>query len=273
MPQVQIALPAALSDVHLRVAIKYFEKTNRLTPKEWKTALETFDTLHKATVTVGRRRMTFQQAYDRLVDVKYAGAFIDQLMALKDPDDQGETIQQETARAILRLLEEEGLYCDDVSGSEYLAAYCLYWWTAFARGYRFELSIYADLRASSINFVAHDLRDRKERRSPYDLVVQRQLGDVKTTTYFLHTACRRPLTCDFYITRLYHVRRRCYLPVVVLTEAAWRVWNGPVTRKSLEAAADLFPHPVGVLLEGRGFVIVPYDLWKDKVKQRQQQET
>jgi hypothetical protein len=61
--------------------------------------------------------------------------------------------------------------------SEYLAAYCLYWWTAFARGYRFEVAVFRDLSASGIAFVAHDLRKRRERRSPYDLIVQRQRGD------------------------------------------------------------------------------------------------
>lgn len=170
------------------------------------------------------------------------------------------------------MLEREGLYREEVACSEYLAAYCLYWWTAFARGYRFELMVFRDLRAGGIAFVAHDLRKRAERRSPYDLVVLRQLGDIKSTTYFLYSARALPLNCDFYITLLYHPRRRRYSWVVVMTEASWRALNGEVATASLETAGDFFPDPVWIVFEGQSFVIAPFDLWKEKVKQRQHEE-
>lgn len=272
MPQVRITLPPNLTARHLRVVLKYFEKTNRLSAREWKVALEAFDVLGKGTVAIGRQRMSFRQVYDRYVDRQYADDFIAQLMVLEDLEADAELLQQKIAFDMLARLEREGLYHEEVAGSEYLAAYCLYWWTSFARGYRFELTIFRDLRSSGIVFTAHDLRKRTERRSPYDLVVLRQLGDIKSTTYFLHSARTLPLNCDFYITRLYDPRRRCYLSVVVMTEVAWRALNGEVATVSLETAAGFFPKPVQIVLEGRRFVIAPYDLWKQKVKQRQQEE-
>lgn len=236
-------------------------------------ALNIFHALGKGIVNVGRRRMTFQQLYDRRIDTRYADSFITRLMALEDLDTEADALLQETALTILAVLEREGLYHEEVAGSEYLAAYCLYWWTAFARGYRFELSIFRDLEASGIAFLAHDLRNRKERRSPYDLVVMRQLGDIKNTTYFLQTAATQPLRCDFYVTRLYDSRRRRYVPVVLMTEAAWRLWDGDVMAASLETAANLFPQPVKFVFGGHPFVMVLYELWKDKVKRKQPGET
>jgi hypothetical protein len=48
--------------------------------------------------------------------------------------------------------------------------------------------------------------------------------------------------------------------------------DGPVRAASLATAASFFPEPVQVVLERQPFVIVPYDLWKEKVKSRQQEE-
>jgi hypothetical protein len=96
---------------------------------------------------------------------------------------------------------------------------------------------------------------RAERLSPYDLIVNRWLGDIKHTTYFLHTARSFPLKCDFYITRLYDTRRRRYVRTVILTEAAWRDLNGAVTAATLENAANFFPAPVQVKLVGKLFPV------------------
>lgn len=206
------------------------------------------------------------------MDRRYADIFIAQLMALEDLEADAEALQQKFAFEVLATLEREGLHQEAVVGSEYLAAYCLYWWTSFARGYCFELTIFRDLHVVGITFIAHDLRQRAERRSPYDLVVLRQLGDIKNTTDFLHSVRALPLNCDFYITRLYHPRRRRYVSIVVMTEAAWRALNGEVVAASLETAAGFLPQPVQIVLAGQRFIIAPYDLWKEKVKLRQQQE-
>jgi len=254
------------------VALKYFERTDRLSPQEWRVALETFDALGKGIVTIGRRRTSFQQVYDRYVDRQYADGFRDELMVLKNLETDAEALQRKIAFEMLARLEREELYSEEVENSKYLAAYCLYWWTSFARGYRFELMIFRDLGSSGIAFVAHDLRSRVQRRSPYDLAVLGQLGDIKSTTYFLHSTRALPLNCDFYITRLYHPRRRRYLSVVVMTEEAWQALNGEVATAQLSTAAGFFPKPVQIAFEGRRFVIVPLDLWKEKVKKLQQEE-
>ena len=184
MPKTQIILPTRLTPPHLGAVLKYFEAANRLSATEWKLALEAFDLLASATVVTGRRRRSFRQFYEGTVERRHAQRFLTELLAADDPEATGEALQQQTAAALLTDLEQTGLYHEDVADSEYLAAYCLYWWTSFARGYRFEAAILRELRVAGIAFVAHDLRVRVERLSPYDLIVNRRLGDIKNTTYF-----------------------------------------------------------------------------------------
>jgi len=273
MPNAQVILPPSLTERDLRVVLKYFEKTGRLSPEDWRIALDTFAVLGDGRLHMGQRRLSFRSVYDRFVEDRHADHFIAELTALEDLSAAAEALQQTIAFEILGALEEEGLYSGELPGSEYLAAYCLYWWTSFARGYIFEVSVFRDLQTSGIEFFAHDLRRRNERRSPYDLVVLGQFGDVKNTTYFLYTTRTLPLKCDFYITRLYYATERRYLSVVFMTEAAWRTLDGEVAPAALMAAADLFPQPVLLSFQGRAFVIVPFELWKANVKQRQQEET
>jgi hypothetical protein len=268
----QVILPSNLREHELQIALKYFESAGQLTSREWKTALSTFDALRKGVVMVGRRRMTFQQVYDRYVDLPYADSFIAQLTELPDLNVSAEMLQRETSFEVLTALERQGFYQGESEGSEYLAAYCLYWWTSFARGYRFELEVLRDLTASGIKFIAHDVQTRTGRLSPYDLVVLRQRGDIKNTTYFLHLACTLPSNCDFYITRLFDLRVRRYLPIVVMTEAAWRILDGDVPTASLEMAAGFFPKPVKFTVKERRFIVAPYDLWKAMVKKQQEKE-
>jgi hypothetical protein len=130
MPQVRITLPLHLTARHLRVIRKYFQHPNRLTPQEWQVALQTFDALGQRRVASGRRRLSFRQLYDRYIDRQYADNFIVQLMALEDLEAEAEELRQQYAFEMLTLLEREGFYHEEVVHSEYLAAYCLYWWTA-----------------------------------------------------------------------------------------------------------------------------------------------
>ncbi|MCG3161660.1 MAG: hypothetical protein JMDDDDMK_02857 [Acidobacteria bacterium] len=273
MPNIQITLPVSLTAPHLNTVLKYFERANRISPPEWKLVFEAFDLLGRATVKIGRRRITFRQFYEREVERRYADDFLNDLLATDVPEAEGETLQQKVAFNLLTWLEQDGLYHSEVADSEYLAAYCLYWWTSFARGYRFEVAILRELQTAGIVFTAHDLRIRAERFSPYDLVIDRRLGDIKHTTYFLHTARALPLQCDFYITRLYHARRRRYQPIVILTEETWRELNGAVTTATLETAAEIFPAPAQIVFQGKNLIVVTFDLWKERVKRRQQKET
>lgn len=272
MPGVEITLPPTMTRRHLQVVLKYFEKTERLKPSEWKLALAAFDGLSEAIVRIDQKPMTFAQFYHRFVDRQYADEFIAKIYHLSDLEMAAEQIQAHIATQMLTRLEQDQIYREEVERSEYLAAYCLYWWTSFARGYRFELTIFRDLQASGIHFVAHDVRKRKERFSPYDLVVLSQLGEIKTTTYFLHTARTWSLDRDFYITRLYHPRKRRYLFVVIMSGAAWEQINGPLRIGSLATAADFFPQPVAFQLERQHFVVVSFELWKEKILKRQHAE-
>ena len=157
----------------------------------------------------------------------------------------------------------------DTPETECLLAYCLYWWASFARGSTFELEIFRDLDVAGVRSTAHDLRVRAERFSPCDLTLLDMTGDIKNTTYFLHVARLFPLTCDFYITRLYDAVVRHYVQIVVLTDSAWRSIDGDTIGSDLTRAAELLPQVVNVTFLGYNLVIADYEVWKQKVLQRQ----
>ena len=156
----------------------------------------------------------------------------------------------------------------DTPATESLLAYCLYWWAV--RGYAFEIEIFRDLEAASIHYTSHDLRVREQRFSPCDLTVSSMTGDIKNTTYFLYVARSFPLTCDFYITRLYDTATGRYVRIVVLTDEAWHRINGDIVRSDLARVAQLLPQIVGVTFLGYDLVVADYEVWKQKVLQRQQ---
>lgn len=89
--------------------------------------------------------------------------------------------------------------------------------------------------------------------------------------YFLYVARSFPLTCDFYITRLYNVATRCYVRIIVLTDEAWCCINGDTVSSDLAKAAQLLPQVVDVTFLGYNLVVVDYEVWKQKVLQRQQE--
>ncbi len=120
-----INFPASLTENHLRVILKYFAQTNKLSPQEWRLAFAAFDILGTATVTIGRSNVRFRQFYDRVIDRPFAQEFIERLLTLTDLK-KADGLQQQVAFEILAKLEQEGLYQEEVNGSEYLAAYCLY---------------------------------------------------------------------------------------------------------------------------------------------------
>lgn len=155
-----------------------------------------------------------------------------------------------------------------MKASNLLLAYCLYFWESFAIGYAFEVEIYRDLTNSGVDFKAHDIRNRAARFSPYDLQVLNLKGDIKTSLYFLSVARSRGLAHDFYITRFYEGNRQRTL-VVLLQPHAWDQINGDTIRSALEEASQQFPSPVMVQIEDRPIVIMEYNIWKERVLQRQ----
>lgn len=107
--------------------------------------------------------------------------------------------------------------------------------------------------------------------SAYDLQVMNLRGDIKTSLYFLYAARSRRLAHDFYITRFYEGRRQRTW-VVIMQPFAWEKINGDTIQSLLEEATQQFPSPVMVQIEDRPVVIIEYNVWKERVLQRQLRE-
>lgn len=272
MPRTSITIPTNFTQKHERVVLKYFEMAGRLRANEWKLAFEAFDELAYAKIHWQMNQMSFADYYKQFVEAIHADSFISTLLVAENISAMSDRLQTEVSRQILLSLQEEGLYAAEVEGSQFLAAYSLYWWNSFVRGYGFEIEVYRKLDVAEIIYTAHDLLNRTERLSPYDLTILEFLGDVKNTTYFLHSRRALPLPCDFYITRLWYSRQRQYILAVILTPQMWERINGITHDTSLENAASFFPNPVAVTMEAQAWVIIPFDLFIEKVRQKQREE-
>ena len=272
MPEIFITIPANFTQEHEHVVLKYFETAGRLALREWKIAFGAFDKLAHAKINWYARQMSFADYYKQFVEAMHADRFILALLRTENTSTVAEQLQAEVSRKILSSLQEKGLYATDVEGSQFLAAYSLYWWNSFARGYGFEIEVFRKLDAAGIAYTAHDLLDGTERLSPYDLTILGYLGDIKNTTYFLHSRRNLPLLCDFYITRLWHARRRRYIFAVILTSQMWEQINGAMHTAPLEEAAYFFPNPVAVVIEERIWIVIPLSLFFEKIGKKQREE-
>ena len=63
-----------------------------------------------------------------------------------------------------------------------------------------------------------------------------------------------------------------YVRIVVLTDDAWHRINGDMVRSDLARAAQCLPQVVDVTFLGYDLVVADYEVWKQKVLQRQQAE-
>jgi hypothetical protein len=79
-----------------------------LRPQERKTVLDAFDALGKGTVAIEKRRLTFQQVYDRMVEATYAEDFLAKLLARELSERETQALEQQTAQDMLAMLEQEG---------------------------------------------------------------------------------------------------------------------------------------------------------------------
>ena len=184
MLQTRFDLNPDLTQEHRRVIASYLAHHGRLRAGEWQMAFEAFDLLGQSYVTTEERVETFTDVYRRMIEDVYADPFIEQLLAIEtDVSTGGDRLKAATARRIQQDLSQAGFYQRANRGSMYLLAYSYYWWDSFARGYTFEMTIFRDLEAAGIEFVAHDITKRAERYSPADLIVLGQTGDIKTSTY------------------------------------------------------------------------------------------
>ncbi len=267
----EIVLPAQLTDEQRRLLVKYARLPRSVTRAEWRLALAAFDLLHAGRVTWGSETLTFQAFYLRSIDAAHATPFIEELLRTADVEAEGTRLTEKHWGQIVAALTEQGVVGDAVEVRA-LLAYCLYWWRSFSKGYIREVVVFRDLEQSGIAFDAHDLRDPTQRRSAYDLTVLEQRGDVKTSTYFMHTARAFPLRCDFYIVRLWDDAANQWLDLVLLNPEAWRAIDGEPTPCAWETVARVLPAVAQVEVRGETLVVVLYAEWKARVLSRQSQE-
>jgi len=266
-----IILPTSYSDAHQRVTLKFLvEGRQALSSVEWKTALSGFDMLHRAVIKTETESLTFRELYQKHVDSSFADPYIAELLNLHDVAQEHQAVRARFARAIVRRLTETEFRRQKVRETNLLLAYCLYFWESFAAGYAFEVEIFRDLSESGIRFKAHDIRTRRPRLSPYDLEIMGLRGDVKTSFYFLYVGRGQNLPNDFYITRFYEGSRQRTL-VVMLQLAAWNQIDGETITSILTEATRHFPQPALIELERGSVVIADYNLWKQKILQRQRE--
>lgn len=263
------ALPQTFTDRHREVILKYFVSgRTTLTTSEWQVALTGFNLLHQAVVRIGNKRILFSEVYAQQVDRPFAEQYLAALLALSDPT-QYQPIRAHFSRQIVQTLQSSGLQQPAVPQSNLLLAYCLYFWESFAAGYAFEVEIFNDLSQTGIQFKAHDLRIRSSRLSAYDLEILGLRGDIKSSFYFLQINQGQGLPQDFYITRIYEGRvQRTY--VVMLQLEAWEQIDGDTIIGLLQTVTQHFPYPVRVKLDQGTVVITDYEVWKRKIRQRQE---
>lgn len=212
---------------------------------------------------------TFAQFYQEVFDRPYSSALLAELLLLDDVEGEGALRAEEMgkqAAASLSALGLGGLQETLTVEQRLLLAYCLYWWGAFAKGYITEIAVFRDLKQSGIVFQAHDLRQAAERFSPDDLTVSGLRGDIKSSTYFLHTARHFPLRHDFYITALFDAQSRQRRRVVMMQADAWDKIDGDTQAAELAQAAALLPQPVAINVKGQRLIVVEYNLWKEKIR-------
>jgi hypothetical protein len=151
------------------------------------------------------------------------------LVAAEDVERDAPRLQAATARQIVQWVQQE-FYQTGQAESRLLLTFCLYWWAAFSLNYTFEVEIFRDLRAAGVEFACHDITNRAERLSAFDLTVMGMCGDVKYSTYFLTLEEARTTEVDFFITRLYNEVNGRWLRVVFLIPAAWAAIDGETTK-------------------------------------------
>jgi hypothetical protein len=263
-----IVLPAQLTDEQRRLLVKYARQPRSVTRAEWVGALAAFDLLHAGHVTLDSETLTFQTFYLRYVDTVHATSFIEALLATTDVEVDGTPLAEKYWKQIATTLTNQGVTGDAVEVRA-LLAYCLYWWRSFSKGYIREVAVFRDLEQSGVAFEAHNLRDPAHRRSAYDLTVLGRRGDVKTSTYFIHTARAFPLRCDFYIVRLWDEAVHQWLDLVLLKPDAWQELDGEPMPCTWETVARVLPTVAQVLVRGETLVVVPYAEWKACVLNKQ----
>jgi len=264
----EIHLNPKLTARHIELALKYLSRPTSIAGEEWPIALEAFDLLRSSIVNYKGTTYTFTEFYTEVVDNQYADAFIAELLKLADMSEAPRLVRAYNQR-VIEDLAALGVVDDAADEERCLAAFCVYWWSSFMKGYVREQTIFRDLEEAGIQFVGHNLAVREERMSPFDLLLLGFKGDIETSTYFLLVARSYPLSCDFYITRLFSRRLQRWRDVVIMTTAMWMRIDGETKPCRLAEVGDVLPDVAQVTLFGDTLVIVDYTVWKAKVKAKQ----
>jgi hypothetical protein len=268
----QVLLPAEFHEQHRKIVLEYVRRGHEFGRVEWRQAIIAFDLLKNAAVLTDHGLLPFPVIYRQHIERPYSDDFIEQLYLAEQAAAASVGLWAKVARAIEPRLAQAGLSRPDLPGTRLIVAYCLYWWKAFTLGYTLEVEIQQDLKASGIQFKAHDLRQREERLSPYDLVILGFKGDIKTSTYFLQASRTRMLSHDFYVTRI-RGKRRARTLVVFAKAEMWQTIDGETLLVLLEQVADTLPNAARIVHAGIELTVIDYETWKDKVKRRQAQKS
>jgi len=261
----KVILSTVLTEGEQALVLRYLEDVAG-PGQNWPALVRIFNRLREAIVVIpGKGTRTFASLYAHLIDSRLTDPFVTALYRLDDVEQGSVSWWAAGAQRIRPLLEAAGLYATDDPPTRLLLAYCLYWWQATAKGYAFEIEVFRDLRQSGLSFVAHDLRLRSERFTPYDLIMSGFYGDVKTSAYFL-TLSGGVLGSDFYITRLWLSDVRSRTMVVFLKRLMWDEIDGKTLLVALHELESHLPQPVRIAHRGGEFVVSDYEAWKEKMR-------
>ena len=262
--ELDIRLPNGFSPEHKDAVLRFLTESATFSLTKRRLALDGFDMLNQAMVYLHGVSQDFASLYESLVEQRFADSFIESLLKERDIARFTERLRSDIARQIVNVLKEREFFQRDIPSSQFLMAYCLYWWYSFSKGYAFEIEIFRDLASTGIVFESHDILSPQERRSRYDLIVSSFRGDVKTSTYFLYTSRTATLHSDFYITQIID-RERKLVKVVFLRKPFWDEINGETFPSTIASLPYALPKPALMIHHGLPWVVVDYVLWKEKI--------
>ena len=264
MPDIKISLNSKLTQADSNILVRYLAESYRFSRQEWQAVIRAMSCLGQSQVSFQGQLYTFEQFYTQIIDTRYAEPFLQRLYDLTDLSMEGQRLQAAVAREITNWLHQVGFRADQTDYAYYLIAYCLYRWSAFARGYAFESLIFRDLEASGVDFTPHDPRLLSERYAGHDLKVGAWKGDVKLSFYFLPEG-EKALSLDFYVSHLYDLGQRRYRIVVLIRLSVWKQLDGDTLPGRLVSALSILPQPVHLTLSGQTWVLTLYSEWKRRI--------
>lgn len=254
-----------LTSQHEQALLSYLNSVRNLSPAQWLILFEAVELLHQSTFVIDGITYTFRQFYNQFIDTPFADTFINQFIRLTELE-EADVLQAAFAKKIVVLLQGISGFSAQQKTTRLLMVYCLYWWGAFARGYIFEQKVFRDLVESDIEFVAHDITNRQERFSPYDIVVAGMRGDIKYTTYFLAMERQIGPVTDFFITRAYDASQRKWRMVVAMRNDVWQRLDGETIPTSRENLASVLPQAASITIGNEQLIVIEYDDWKERVR-------